>query len=710
MKILYGTVDISNYLLSYEKTIEFEQDRLIGNTPAAKVEIEIDNSDAIISAPYNTAVTVYDGDKKIGTYRIYDKPENTDKKMKLILYDSMMSFNKPYLTKMTYPCSVNDQIVEIEKLSGVSISYQNLPQSLLSKEINWYDNTVNMRLFIGWIAECAGMNAFADENGNIVFRALSKVTQHNVSLNDLESYTLCDDINISRVEFNNGLKIFECGTASQDTLYISSDNPYISKQSEIDHIYNMYHGLTFTSSTSVKVVEIPNLILGDLYAYGTYQWIALSVKTTYHGGEYAVQEINGEYSSKEYQALSRQIGESTKIRMLTIEVNRNSNEVQILAEEQEGLNESYAELVLNTDTIKQTAEKSNESVYLMETGKGNIFENCNQFIRKNETETSLKYIADMPLGIDMQGLRNKDICMSVDVSTKGAVPKSLNGRVGCKFSVTYTDNTQDVFELWFVPGVYYLALLRGQRTNDINKRIWRSFHIKDKAIRYVSNLGIYADVNGDLISVGRPKVEYGSYPTGFEFDFQAVRDSITTVEKNYTEIEQKTDSLSLKSVSLEQEVTTVKGKTEAIDKRLQSTEIKLTPAEIMALVSSSINDGNGLETMKLIIDLSGLTVKNGGLKIYDGKDNLVFYLDEKTKRMTVAGWNISEDSMYNDSIKIHSDGITNIYTWADLYIIRLIVMKTIDADDDMIAHYDFNGDGVITSADYVILKNRLKAL
>ena len=37
-------------------------------------------------------------------------------------------------------------------------------------------------------------------------------------------------------------------------------------------------------------------------------------------------------------------------------------------------------------------------------------------------------------------------------------------------------------------------------------------------------------------------------------------------------------------------------------------------------------------------------------------------------------------------------------------------MGTINADDDMVYHYDFNGDGNITSADYVALKNRLKAM
>lgn len=362
MKILYGDKDISGYLLSYEKIIEFEKDRLIGNTPAAKVEIELDNIENIVDDLTDEKVLVYVGDKKIGTYHIYDKPENTDKRMKLTLYDNMMFFNKPYTTKITYPCTVSDQIEEMKILSGLNIDYQNLPSGLQDKEINWYDNTVNMRLYIGWIAECAGMNAFADENGNIIFRSLTPTSQHYLALNDLETYTLCDEIKINRIEFNNGLKMFECGSDENDTLYLSSDNPYIYEQAEIDHIYDMYHGMAFISSTSVKIVEIPDLMLGDIYAYGNLKWIALSVKTIYHGGEYAVQEINGEFSSKEYQALSNHIGESTKIRMLRIEVNRNSNEVKILAEEQEEFKESQAQLILTTDKLKQLVETIDSEV------------------------------------------------------------------------------------------------------------------------------------------------------------------------------------------------------------------------------------------------------------------------------------------------------------------------------------------------------------
>lgn len=591
MKILYGSKDITESLLSYERNTGFTGDTLIGNTTCAQVTIEIDNSEKVLPSSIDQVITIYDGNTKIGTYHTYEQPETVNYLLKLTLYDDMVKLNKRYLTKMSYPCKVSDQIVEIAKLAGVTIIYNNLPSSLLNKMINWYDNTINMRLYIGWIAEAAGMNAYADQDGNIRFYELSKTIKANIPSDNIEDYTVCNQVNIQRVEYNNGLVIFERGEDINDTLYISSDNPYIDNQAMIDHIYDLYKGMIFESAKGIKIIELPGLLPGSLISYGSHKWIALSVKTIYHGGTYSVQKIDGEISTKEYQALSQQIGDSAKIRMLTIEVNRNSNEVKILAQEQDDLNKAYAQLVINTDSIKQEVMKSSESVYLMETGKGNIFDNCNQYVRKDETETGIKYIADMPLGIEMQELRNRDICMSVDIKTLSAIPKSLNNRLGCKFTVTYEDNTQDTFALWFTIGMYYLAVIRGQRTVNIDKRIYRTYHVQDKKIKYVSNLGIYAEVNGNYIAVGRPKVEYGKVPTGFQFDLQTMRDNIATVEKNYTSIDQQVGVLTLQAVSSTEQITNIKGNVTSLTTRLEKAELQLTPQQILAKVESVLGYG-----------------------------------------------------------------------------------------------------------------------
>ena len=117
------------------------------------------------------------------------------------------------------------------------------------------------------------------------------------------------------------------------------------------------------------------------------------------------------------------------------------------------------------------------------------------------------------------------------------------------------------------------------------------------------------------------------------------------------------------------------------DGNVSANGLKATNAEITGKISGST--------------ITGTLFDGGTIRTNDGD---------------IGGWSINSNGLYNGTVKIKNSGITNIYTWADLYIIRLIIMGTVDADDDMVYHYDFNGDGKITPADYATLKNRLKAM
>jgi hypothetical protein len=76
---------------------------------------------------------------------------------------------------------------------------------------------------------------------------------------------------------------------------------------------------------------------------------------------------------------------------------------------------------------------------------------------------------------------------------------------------------------------------------------------------------------------------------------------------------------------------------------------------------------------------------------------------------TIGGWTINNEGLTNGSIFIKSEGFSTVYTVADLIIIRgyLSGYTGFDLSAAMIQHYDFNGDGQVTPADYVILQNRI---
>lgn len=390
------------------------------------------------------------------------------------------------------------------------------------------------------------------------------------------------------------------------------------------------------------------------------------------------------------------------------------------------------------ETIDQKVEQIGESIYKFETGSWNIFDNCNQAIKKSMEDKSVS-VEDMTLGIDKNYIRGRDICISTFVEMTNAIINS--GYIGAEFTVGYADGSKKTYSTKIYPGDNLLQYTLSQGLTNISKRIYTHYKLEDKEITSVSNLKIIITCKGELLRISNPKVEFGIYPTGFDFDMQYVRDNITTLNKDYTEIVQTVNTISLQAVSLTEEVTTIKGDISTVQTRLQSAELKLTPTSITAMVNEKIGVDGKLESTKFVLDKLGVHISGGGLDILNNAGTKVLYADTNGNLIinnltavngtftgvvyatsgafsgtinanngSIGGWNVNENGFTNGVAKIDKTGVTNIYTWADLYVIRLIITGIVIADDDMVSHYDFNGDGKITASDYMTLKNRLKAL
>lgn len=133
-----------------------------------------------------------------------------------------------------------------------------------------------------------------------------------------------------------------------------------------------------------------------------------------------------------------------------------------------------------------------------------------------------------------------------------------------------------------------------------------------------------------------------------------------------------------------------------IDGKFNADFISTGTLQAIKILGGSINIGDGKFTVG----------SNGKMKCIEGE----FSGKITSASGNIGGWNITGEGLENGEAKIDKSGITNIYTWADLYIIRLVIMGIIEPNSDMIKHYDFNGSGTITSLDYIMLENRLKAL
>lgn len=291
------------------------------------------------------------------------------------------------------------------------------------------------------------------------------------------------------------------------------------------------------------------------------------------------------------------------------------------------VNTSVGKITTEVDAISLRVEKDSGTIYKFETGNGNIFDKCQRYLEKDSKILTELTNSDMPLAINLSYLQGKDICISVDIQAINAITKSLRGFVGAEFSIVYMDNTTAKFATYFVPGTFMLEYWTDLGLTSLSKRIYSHYKIEDKPLKSITNLQLTIACNGQKIIASNPKVEIGTYPTGFEFEMQEARDNITTLDKNFSLIDQKVDYLSLQSVSMTEEVTTIKGDVSTVQKRLNSTELKLTPTAITAMVNEKIGADGALQTTKFIMNRDGLSIYDGGIYIYNKSGQKTLYAD-----------------------------------------------------------------------------------
>lgn len=244
-----------------------------------------------------------------------------------------------------------------------------------NKSINWYDNTRTAREYIGYVAELNG--GFARIEGNtLYFVKQNTLSVNTISIDDCEDFNIGERHEITRVVYEQGALKWEYGTEDGNTLYLNSENVFITEKSEVQGIYNDINGFEFYSFTtqncpidySIKVGDVITFTDGENY----YPTIA-QYDLEYYGGWIGGYDLE---VNTEKQEETKVIGNKENIRNLRIIVDRQNNKISQVVEE---IGDRTGKSTTVTQDVDQLQSAVDEMAVLTKEVEGNSFvvlDNC----------------------------------------------------------------------------------------------------------------------------------------------------------------------------------------------------------------------------------------------------------------------------------------------------------------------------------------------
>lgn len=177
----------------------------------------------------------------------------------------------------------------------------------------------------------------------------------------------------------------------------------------------------------------------------------------------------------------------------------------------------------------------------------------------------------------------------------------------------------------------------------------------------------------------------------------------TTEEMNAAiklESDNITSSVSRQFENVDKSMSTMSSR---ITQTAESINSKVAKGEVCSEINQSAEEIS-LKGNRLIVEADNFKLDKDGKIICSNAtiNGKIESIDGK-----IGGWTINSEGLSNGTVFIKNDGASTIYTVADLIIIRGYLMgyTGFNLSTSMIQHYDIDGDGQVTSSDYVKLQN-----
>ncbi len=413
-------------------------------------------------------VTIYDDEKLIATLSIDSLIDNDDNTYSITLVDSMTKFEDRYdaspLIKGDSTITIKDVLKDICSTFGVELGTDDFLNS--SEPVNSWNNRINARTYISFIAELNGGFAFIGADGKLYLKRYNTEKRKYINLNETKKFKIHEKHVISRVIYDVGAVKYEFGDESGETIYLSKDNRFINNKKVVENIYNAVVGLEFYSIKCDQCEQL-NVEIGDCICFrkgevefpsfaqfdnsynggwlGGYSFLVKNSKqkeTNVVGDSEKIKDliIDLDYLNQKYSIESKEIKEQFEDLRNPIRKIQSDNHLCIYDAAEENALEykiyGKCEQEYESSIQKPCEIKTINEVKVKITGK-NLFESENGKIDDDGTESNTLYSVRSKGFIDCS--KNKTFAFSKKIPMNGS---SLNGMLRC-----YDENKKFLFSL-----------------------------------------------------------------------------------------------------------------------------------------------------------------------------------------------------------------------------------------------------------------------